>query len=70
MQTYGPDSQKQLDAEIFRDWYKLRNPFKVLKQAQAYITEGWAEMNETLTKLATGAELLLTGTTYQELANS
>ena len=27
---YGPDSQQQLEADIFRDWYKFRNPLTVL----------------------------------------
>src|SRR4051812_49840493 len=32
-----------------------------------YITEGWSEMSETLMSLSDGADLLLTGTTYQEV---
>lgn len=68
VQAYGPDSQKQLEAEIFRDWYKLRNPLTVLRQAREYVTDGWADMNATLVKLAEGADLILTGTTYQEVA--
>ncbi|HQC76307.1 MAG TPA: glycosyltransferase [Mycobacterium sp.] len=68
VQSYGPDSQKQLEAEIFRDWWKLRNPLTVLRQAREYVTDGWAEMNETLVKLSGDADLILTGTTYQEVA--
>jgi UDP:flavonoid glycosyltransferase YjiC (YdhE family) len=33
-----------------------------------YITQGWAEMSTTLAPLADGADLILTGTTYQEVA--
>jgi UDP:flavonoid glycosyltransferase YjiC (YdhE family) len=66
--SYGPDSQQQLEAEVFHDWFKLRNPIKVLRQAREYLTNGWAEMSETLTRLAAGADLILTGTTYQEVA--
>jgi UDP:flavonoid glycosyltransferase YjiC (YdhE family) len=32
-----------------------------------YITEGWAEMSETLMALSEDADILLTGTTYQEV---
>ena len=66
--AYGPDSQRQLEAEVFRDWFKLRNPVKVLRQAREYLVDGWAEMSATLTRLAAGADVILSGTTYQELA--
>ncbi|UNB56125.1 glycosyltransferase [Mycolicibacterium sp. YH-1] len=65
---YGVDSQKQLDADIFRDWWKLQNPMTVVRRSREYVTQGWAEMSETLTSLATDADLILTGTTYQEVA--
>lgn len=65
---YGVDSQQQLEADVFKDWWKLRNPLTVLRQAREYVVEGWAEMNETLTTLSEGADLILTGTTYQEVA--
>ncbi|MGI9124102.1 MAG: glycosyltransferase [Mycobacterium sp.] len=66
--AYGPDSQQQLEAEVFGEWWKIRNPATVLRQAREYITEGWAEMNTTLTEISAGADLILTGTTYQEVA--
>jgi UDP:flavonoid glycosyltransferase YjiC (YdhE family) len=69
--SYGPDSQQQLEVEVFQAWFKLRNPIKVIKvlrQAREYLTNGWTEMSETLTKLAVGADLILSGTTYQEVA--
>ena len=65
---YGVDSQKQLDADIFRDWWKLQNPMTVVRRSREYVTQGWAEMSETLTSLAKDADLILTGTTYQEVA--
>lgn len=68
VESYGPDSQQQLEAEVFRDWFKLRNPVKVLRQAREYLTDGWADMSETLAGLAAGADLILSGTTYQEVA--
>jgi UDP:flavonoid glycosyltransferase YjiC (YdhE family) len=68
VEAYGRDSQQQLESDLFRNWYNFRNPITVLKKARAYVTDGWMEMNETLAKLATGADLILTGTTYQEVA--
>lgn len=65
---YGPDSQQQLEAEVFREWLKPRNPLTVLRQGREYITDGWSEMGETLLTVADGADLILTGTTYQEVA--
>lgn len=65
---YGPDSQKQLEAEVFQQWLKLRNPVTVIRQGRDYITDGWAEMADTLKKLADGTDAILTGTTYQEVA--
>jgi UDP:flavonoid glycosyltransferase YjiC (YdhE family) len=66
--VYGVDSQKQLEADVFRDWWKLQNPMTVLRRSREYVTEGWAEMSQTLTTLAEDADLILTGTTYQEVA--
>ena len=66
--SYGVDSQQQLEADIFRDWWKLQNPMTVLRRSREYVTDGWAEMNETLTSLSADADLILTGTTYQEVA--
>lgn len=65
---YGPDSQRQLQSEIFRNWWRLRNPLTVMQQARRYAVEGWEEMSDTLMALSDGADLILTGTTYEELA--
>jgi len=65
---YGVDSQQQMDADIFRKYWKIQNPVTALRQVREYITQGWAEMSETLTSLADGTDLILTGTTYQEVA--
>lgn len=66
--SYGVDSQKQLEADVFRDWWKLQNPLTVVRRSREYVTDGWAEMSETLDALASDADLILTGTTYQEVA--
>lgn len=66
--AYGPDSHKQLESELFKKWWQLRNPIKVLHQARLYTTEGWEEMSKVLYELAKRADLILCGTTYQEVA--
>jgi UDP:flavonoid glycosyltransferase YjiC (YdhE family) len=65
--AYGPDSQKQLDADFFRDFWKVQNPVTLVRKGMEYITEGWAEMSQTLMALSEDADILLTGTTYQEV---
>jgi UDP:flavonoid glycosyltransferase YjiC (YdhE family) len=65
--AYGPDSQKQLDADFFRDFWKVQNPVTLVRKGMEYITEGWAEMSQTLMALSQDADILLTGTTYQEV---
>lgn len=65
--SYGVDSQQQLDADTFRDFWKVRNPIKAMREGREYMVGGWDEMNATVTALADGADLLLTGTTYQEV---
>jgi UDP:flavonoid glycosyltransferase YjiC (YdhE family) len=65
---YGVDSHKQLDADTFRNFWKIRNPMTAVREGKEYIAQGWAEMSKTLTSLADGADLVLTGTTYQEVA--
>lgn len=66
--SYGVDSQKQLEADVFRKFWSVRNPVTVLRESREYATEGWAEMSEAAAAMAEGVDLLLTGTTYQEVA--
>ncbi|AKS36390.1 glycosyltransferase [Mycolicibacterium goodii] len=66
-ESYGVDSQQQLDADAFRDFWKIRDPFRAIREGREYMVAGWSEMNATVTGLADGADLLLTGTTYQEV---
>ena len=63
--AYGPDSLAQLEEPLFRKWWTIRNPVSVLREGMEYATRGWAEMSATLTSLADGADLILTGQTYQ-----
>lgn len=61
------DSQKQLDEQFLHNAWKLQNPLKLLREAMAPVTEGWAELSAMLTPVAAGADLLLTGQIYQEV---
>lgn len=65
---YGIESQEQVESEVFRNWWKPRNPMRALRDVQEYAARGWSEMSRTLSDLAVGADLILTGTTYQEIA--
>ncbi len=65
---YGVDSQEQLEADVFREPLRLRHPLRALRETRDYMTQGWAEMSSTLVTLAADADLILAGTTYQELA--
>ncbi|PRC42587.1 hypothetical protein C6A85_000000109725, partial [Mycobacterium sp. ITM-2017-0098] len=65
---YGVDSQAQLEADVFREPFRVRHPLRVLRETRDYMVQGWTEMSRTLVELAADADLILTGTTYQELA--
>ncbi|VEG54639.1 glycosyl transferase family protein [Mycolicibacterium aurum] len=65
---YGVDSQEQLEADVFREPFRLRHPVTALRELREYMVAGWAQMSNALVPLAGEADLILTGTTYQELA--
>lgn len=66
--AYGPDSQQQMQSEFFQGWRQIRNPFVLLREARQYLMQGWQEMGNVLYNLSKDADLILTGTTYQEVA--
>jgi UDP:flavonoid glycosyltransferase YjiC (YdhE family) len=66
--AYGPGSQERLDADFHRNFWKLQNPIRMVRAGKEWLTQGWAEMSTTLTSLADGADLLFTGSAYQEVA--
>ena len=66
--AYGVDSQKQVESDAFQNYWNIKNPVAAIKEGIAYYTDGWADMNATLTELAADADIILTGTTYQEVA--
>jgi len=65
---YGVDSQQQLEASIFRKSWGMRSPLGEWRELEEYLSQGWGEMSTALVKLAQDADLIVTGTTYQEVA--
>ena len=63
---YGPDSQEQVNAvaEFVHSAFKRQNPINLVRAGKELFVEGWAHMSRTLTSLADGADLLVTGQTY------
>jgi UDP:flavonoid glycosyltransferase YjiC (YdhE family) len=64
--AHGPDSR--LTPDFFRTSWTLRNPIRPLREAMEHVAQRWSEVSTTLTSLADGADLLLTGVSYQEAA--
>ena len=63
---YGPDSQQQVNAvaDFVHHAFKPQNPISLVRAGRELFVEGWAQMSRTLTPLADGADLLITGQTY------
>jgi UDP:flavonoid glycosyltransferase YjiC (YdhE family) len=63
---YGPDSQEGVNgaADFVHHAFELQNPISLLRAGRELFVEGWAQMSRTLTSLADGADLLITGQTY------
>ena len=63
---YGPDSQQQVNAvaDFVHHAFKPQNPISLVRAGRELFVEGWAQMSRTLTPLADGADLLVTGQTY------
>jgi UDP:flavonoid glycosyltransferase YjiC (YdhE family) len=64
--SYGPDTREQVVAvaDFTHNAFKVQNPVNFVHDFKELFVEGWAEMSRTLTSLADGADLLLTGQTY------
>ena len=71
---YGPDIQAWLEATrnfwtyFFRNFWRVRDVLRLLRESREPGTQCWGEMSTMLTSLTDGADLLLTGMSYQELA--
>lgn len=64
--SYGPDTREQVEAvaDFTHNAFTPQNPVHFLRDLKKLFVEGWAEMGRTLTSLADGADLVLTGQTY------
>ncbi|SBS75554.1 putative enzyme [uncultured Mycobacterium sp.] len=73
---YGPDTQEWLEAtrdfwkRFFRNFWNLQELKKLLQESREPGTQAWAQMSTTLASVTEGADLLVTGVAYQELAVS
>jgi UDP:flavonoid glycosyltransferase YjiC (YdhE family) len=72
--AYGLDSQAILDAQrnywtcYFRTPWKLKELNRMGRETQEFATQCWGEMTATLTSVAEGADLLLTGLIFEQPA--
>jgi len=66
--AYGPDFVELMDPALFRNSWRIQNPVALLRKAMEPVTRGWANTNSVLTSITGGADLLLTGIPYQEVA--
>lgn len=64
--SYGPDTREQVVAvaDFTHNAFTVQNPVNFMRSLKELFVEGWEEMGRTLTSLADGADLLLTGQTY------
>jgi vancomycin aglycone glucosyltransferase len=65
---YGPDPDELHAADSIRNFCKPQNPITVMFELMEHINQYWPQMGATLTELADGADLLLTGGSDQGLA--
>lgn len=73
--AYGPPPHDFWDdeillkfSEIYRNFWTIREPIKVVQEAWEPVRRHWADMSKTMTALADGVDLLFTGQLYQDLA--
>ena len=72
--AYGPAIQDWLEATrnfwayFFRNFWRVRDVRNLLRESREPGTKCWGQMSTMLTSLADGADLLVTGMSYQELA--
>ena len=71
--AYGPDvaawleSTRNFWAYFFRNFWRIRDVLAMFRESRKPGTQAWAEMSTMLASLADGADLLITGMSYQEL---
>jgi UDP:flavonoid glycosyltransferase YjiC (YdhE family) len=65
---YGPDARNMHDEDYVHNFWNIYTPIRVVRAGKEYLSRIWAEMGATLTSLADGSDLLLTGIIQQGLA--
>ena len=72
--AFGPDTQAWLEvtrnfwARFFRNFWRVQEVIKLFRESREPGMQSWAAMSTMLASLVEGADLLLTGLSYQELA--
>jgi UDP:flavonoid glycosyltransferase YjiC (YdhE family) len=72
--AYGPDVQPILDAHrdfwtrLFRNFWKIQDLIRLRREVAEPIIQRWEEISTTLTSLADGADLLVTGLNFEQTA--
>jgi UDP:flavonoid glycosyltransferase YjiC (YdhE family) len=71
--AYGPDTQAWLEdtrdfwGYFFRNFWRVRDVQKYFRESREPGIRAWGEMTKTLVSVADGADLLVTGVSYEEL---
>lgn len=72
--AYGPDTRGWVDAlrdfwtSFFSEFWRVRHLVGLWREGWKMGTQCWGEMSTALTSLTAGADLLITGVSYQDLA--
>jgi UDP:flavonoid glycosyltransferase YjiC (YdhE family) len=70
--AYGLDPQALVDAQrnyftcFFRSPWRIQELIRLARKSREFATESWAEMSTTLTSLADGADLLISGPQFEQ----
>ncbi|MCK0173975.1 glycosyltransferase [Mycolicibacterium sp. F2034L] len=74
--AYGPDNQAWLEstrnfwARFFRTFWRINELKELLRESREPGVRAWGEMSTSLVSLTRGADLLVSGMSYQELASN
>ncbi|WP_264001674.1 glycosyltransferase, partial [Mycolicibacterium gadium] len=72
--AYGPDTRTWLEDTrdfwgfFFRNFWRVRDVRNYLRESREPGIKAWGEMTKALASIAGGADLLVTGVSYEELA--
>ena len=72
--AYGPDVQPILDAHrdfwtrLFRNFWRIQDLIRLRREVAEPVIQRWEEISTTLTSLADGADLLVTGLNFEDAA--